>query len=57
VHECGNRCYTDGCESCKSRFPCELFEATVVDPDTGALNMKKGEACINTITAIFTYLL
>jgi hypothetical protein len=57
VHECGNRCYTDGCESCKSRFPFELFEATVVDPDTGALNTKKGEACINTITAIFTYLL
>ena len=60
MEECklqGNRCYTDGHDSCKSRFPRELFEATVVDLDTGALNMKKGEAHINTVTPLLIYLL
>ena len=57
MHECGNGCYADGCGSCKARFPCELFEATVVDPGAGVLDMKKGEACINTTIPILTYLL
>jgi hypothetical protein len=34
-----------------------LFETTVVDPETGALNMKKGEAHMNTVTPLLTYLL
>jgi ferredoxin len=57
IHECGDNCYSNGHESCKSCFPCELFDKTVVDPDTSALNMKKGEAQMNTFTPLLTYLL
>ena len=42
---------------CKARFPREIFEQTEVDPKTGALNVKKGEAWINTLTPAVTYLL
>jgi hypothetical protein len=42
---------------CKCRFPRDTFEQTMVDPKTGALNLKKGEAWMNTITAELTYLL
>jgi hypothetical protein len=57
IHKCGDNCYSNGRESCKSCFPRELFDKTVVDPDTGALNMKKGEAQMNTFTPLLTYLL
>jgi hypothetical protein len=57
IHECGPRCYSDGRESCKSRFPRDLYPETLVDPDTGALNMKKGGAHMNTVTPILTYLI
>jgi hypothetical protein len=43
--------------NCKARYPRQLIEQTQVDPQTGALNMKKGEAWINTFTPIATYLL
>src|SRR6202020_259932 len=43
--------------TCKARFPRQIFEQTQVDPKTGALNMKKGEAWINTLTPCVTYLL
>jgi hypothetical protein len=42
---------------CKARFPRPLFESTQVDPKTGALNVKKGEAWINTLTPLVTFLL
>ena len=42
---------------CKRRFPRDTFEQTLVDPKTGALNLKKGEAWMNTITPVLTYLL
>jgi hypothetical protein len=42
---------------CKRRFPRETFEQTLVDPKTGALNLKKGEAWMNTITPLLTYVL
>ena len=42
---------------CKARFPRPLFEQTEVDPKTGALNVKKGEAWINTLTPLVTFLL
>jgi hypothetical protein len=41
---------------CKARFPRPTYESTEVDPSTGALNMKKGEAWINTVTPVLTYL-
>jgi len=43
--------------NCKARFPREVFEQTEVDPKTGALNIKKGEPWINTLTPVVTYLL
>ena len=41
----------------ETRFPRQTFEKTEVDPKTGALNIKKGERWINTLTPIVTYLL
>jgi hypothetical protein len=43
--------------NCKARFPRQIFEETQVDFKTGALNVKKGESWINTLTTIVTYLL
>ena len=42
---------------CKARFPREIVESTMVDPATGALKIKKGEAWINTFSSLVTYLL
>ena len=42
---------------CKARFPRPLFEETQVDPKTGALNIKKGEAWINFFTPLITFIL
>ena len=39
-----------------ARSECHVTQ-TQVDPKTGALNIKKGEAWINTLTPIITYLL
>ena len=41
---------------CKARFPRDIVESTMVDPATGALKMKKGEAWINTFSPLITYL-
>ena len=41
---------------CKARFPRDIVEFTMVDPATGALKMKKGEAWINTFSSLVTYL-
>jgi hypothetical protein len=43
--------------NCKARFPRQVYTQTEVDPNTGALNIKKGEAWINTLTPVLTYLL
>jgi hypothetical protein len=43
--------------NCKARFPRQVFTQTEVDSKTGALNMKKREPWINTLTPIVTYLL
>src|ERR1700723_527368 len=42
--------------NCKARFPRPTYDTTQVDPTTGALNIKKGEAWINTFTPVLTYL-
>ncbi len=42
--------------SCKARFPQEVIEQTMVDPLSGALRIKKGEAWINMFTPVITYL-
>jgi hypothetical protein len=41
---------------CKARFPRPLFKQTVVDTETGALNIKKNEPWINTFTPVITYI-
>ena len=43
--------------NCKARFPRPLFRQTEVDPLTGALNIKKGEPWLNTVTPVLTYVL
>ena len=43
--------------NCKARFPRQIFQETQVDTTTGALNVKKGEKWINTLTPVVTYLL
>ena len=40
---------------CKARFPRDIVEATMVDPTTGALKMKKGEAWINYFSPLLTF--
>jgi len=42
---------------CKRRFPRDIFEQTMVEPKSGALNLKKGEPWMNTVTPVLTYLL
>ena len=42
---------------CKARFPRETYPQTAVDPETGALLMKKGEAWLNTFTPAVSYML
>ena len=43
--------------NCKARFPRQLFKQTEVDPLTGALNIKKGEPWLNTVTPVLSYVL
>ena len=42
--------------NCKARFPRQTYDTTQVDPETGALNMKKGKAWVNNFTYVLTYL-
>ena len=57
THTCHSGCTNNKYGNCKSRFPRKIISATQVDPTTGALNMKKGEAWMNTFSPILTYLL
>ena len=41
---------------CKARFLRDIVETTMVDPATGALKMKKGEAWINYFSPLLTFL-
>ena len=42
---------------CKVRFPKDIYSETAVDPETGALLMKKEEAWLNTFTPAVFYML
>ena len=72
IHSCARGTNRDGTKSkvmtykgcrdnefgkCKARFPRPIYDQTEVDPETGAINIKKGEAWINFITHVVTYLL
>jgi len=50
-------CLSNEWGKCKAQFPHKTFEQTEVDMETGALNIKKGEAMINTVSAEVTYLI
>ncbi|KAI0713348.1 hypothetical protein C8Q76DRAFT_620844, partial [Earliella scabrosa] len=56
--EVDNRGCTDPTTGiCKARFPRDTYTSTQVDPKSGALIMKKGEAWLNTYTPAVSYLL
>src|SRR6267378_1215439 len=50
-------CLSNKWGKCKARFPRKTFKHTEVDMDNGALNIKKGESMLNTVTAEITYLI
>src|ERR1700676_3105430 len=50
-------CLSNKWGKCKAQFPRKTFEQTEVNMDTGPLNIKKGEAMINTVSAEVTYLI
>ncbi|EIM79208.1 uncharacterized protein STEHIDRAFT_38788, partial [Stereum hirsutum FP-91666 SS1] len=56
-HECGSHCLSNKHGTCKARYPREVRAETTVDPDTGYLNLKKGEAWMNTFSSVLTYIL
>jgi len=56
-HKCYSGCTDPKYGTCKAHFPRSTFLETSVDPATGALNMKKGEAWLNTFTPLLTYLM
>ena len=64
VHSCNigsnkstfKRCTDNAHGTCKARFPCQTYQHTEVDPESGALNLKKGEAWINSVSPATTYL-
>ena len=43
--------------TCKARFPRATFKETQVDPETGALNLKKGEPWVNSFTTYLSYIM
>lgn len=43
--------------NCKAQFPRETFSETMIDPENGYLNMKKGESWINWSSPIVTFLM
>lgn len=57
MHRCDTRCWPNGVQVCKSRFPRETVPETMVDEDSGALKMKKGEPDMNTFNRTLTYML
>ncbi|KAH7905264.1 hypothetical protein BJ138DRAFT_1017959, partial [Hygrophoropsis aurantiaca] len=49
-------CCSNKWGKCKARFPRETHTHTFVEPSTGALLMKKGEAMMNFFSGLVTYL-
>ncbi|EKM50407.1 uncharacterized protein PHACADRAFT_104436, partial [Phanerochaete carnosa HHB-10118-sp] len=57
VYSCNKGCKNNKYGTCQSRFPRPILLETQVDPETGALNLKKGKAMLNTFSPVLTYLL
>lgn len=49
-------CLDNVWKKCKAHFPHPTFLTSSIDPETGALNMKKVEAMINTVSPIVSFL-
>jgi len=71
IHDCNRNINKDGTRrknrasgtctnnrwgKCKAHFPRPLFSSTKVDPDTGAIDMKKTEPWINTFSPVVTFI-
>lgn len=50
-------CRTARRPTCRARFPRDLYPESTVDPESGALTLKKKEAWINTYSVTLSYLL
>ena len=49
-------CLSNKYGTCKARFPRNIVSETMIDPETGALLMKKHEQWMNTVTPMVSYL-
>ena len=56
VHVTNSFCI-DEYGNCKARMPRDTFDSTHIDPETGAIRLKKKEASWNTWTKLVTYLI
>ncbi len=50
-------CKDNKFKKCRARFPRKLYDMAEVDVETGALNVRKQEAWINTFTPELTYVM
>ncbi|EPT00899.1 hypothetical protein FOMPIDRAFT_1109416, partial [Fomitopsis schrenkii] len=50
-------CKRTASSACRARYPRELFDSTIIDPDSGAIRFKKTEPWINTFNHLLSYLL
>ncbi|TDL15794.1 hypothetical protein BD410DRAFT_679666, partial [Rickenella mellea] len=58
VHTCRRTsCLKNKYGTCKARFPRNVYEETMIDPETGSIELKHGEAQLNTFTSLLTYLI
>ena len=57
VHNCRYGCGAGTPRGCKGRFPRKTHPVTSFDPETGYIELRKGEAWVNCITPVLTYLL
>ena len=56
-HTCSkNNCMANRYNTCKARFPRQVFRSSMVDPLTGALCMKQLEPMLNTFNEIMPFL-
>ncbi len=56
-HACSkNNCLKNIYNMCKARFPRQIFDSSMVDPQTGAICMKHKETMLNTFNPIMPYL-
>ncbi len=56
-HKCSkSNCRTNKFNMCKSRFPRQTFESSMIDPLTGAICMKQKESMLNTFNPIMPFL-